>query len=859
MQPDHRALIRLLFVFSGAAGLLYEIAWAKLLALFLGNTAYAQATVIGVFMAGLAAGSIWFGRVADRSSSPLRLYAWLEIGIGVLGFLFPALLNFLSRFYVALAAGTEETPKLIWLRLLISALAVFVPTLLMGGTLPALGRFFIAQPGATRENVARLYYLNCLGAVLGALVAGFVLIQWIGVPGTIFGAATINVAVGLVSFWLAKRLTSPSPGESQDGEGGRRLRAPTGRDQHTEAAGRRAEAPPEEAIRENERSGHGTVLPALFLSGFAAMAYQICLIRMVAIGFGSTVYSFTIIVAAFIAGISIGSAVIGRVRVRDHVRAFSLVQWGIVLAFLLQLPLYRRSPYFAVQVRTAFDLTAGGFYAAEATKAVVVMLLLLVPTALMGMTFPLAAQVHSARQRAVGANVGLVYGFNTVGNLLGAILASVLLLPWLGLEKTFALALAFNFLAGALVVGAMQRLPVLHRWLAAGVTAVAAAALLLWNLGWTVPINHTVESLRVHSDPPASFEEFSKRFVRYPPKFMQEDANATVVVYESLEDPVLAVNGKIQATGIGDVMTEILHAHIPLSLHPDAQDVLVVGLGSGVTVGAALQHPIARIDVIELSPAVVEAARSQFAPHNHEFWKDPRARLIVEDGAAFLKVTRNKYDVVLNTLSHPWVAGVGNLFAVEYFRDCAEHLNPDGVVLLWVHLYEMDNETARLMIRTFMHVFPHVSTWMSQQDGLLIGSRSPIRHDLEAIRRRLSSDTISNDLSRLGLDYPPLLLSHHLFDEEGSRRLAGKGAVNSQVHPVLDFRAALALFRNVHATLLSDAFARMYHEGDLPPLLAEQNRQQPLSEEDYQGIIAHLSRDLRSDDPILDFYRKKRK
>jgi spermidine synthase len=664
--------------------------------------------------------------------------------------------------------------------------------------------------------------------VIGALLAGFALIHLMGITATIYIAAALNLLVALVAIRLATRVPVGEPVSNVPAK---------------------VESLPITPLRRR------LVLGALFLSGFAAMACQVCFFRIVGIGFGSTVYSFTVVVAAFITGLTLGSALLVRLPIRDPYRFFGLVQWGVVLTFLLQLPLFHRIPYFAVLIRTQFDLTSAGFYAAEATKAGAVLGLLLLPTMFMGMSFPLAAQLCSDRMDALGRRVGFVYGFSTVGNLFGAIGSSILLLPWLGLEGTFYLVLGLSFLSGALIVGSKRN--AISPGLSVTLAAVFCCSLGLWNVGWTIPINHTVESVRIHTDVPESFDDYCKRVVKYPPKFMQEDATATVIVFESMGDPVLAINGKIQATGIGDVRTEMLEAHIPLLLHPAAQDVLAIGLGSGVTIGAALQHPIARMDVVELSPGVVQAAETCFRKYNHDCLRDPRVRLYVEDGAAFVKTTRQKYDVILNTISHPWVAGVGNLMSIEYFRDCAERLQPDGVMLLWIHLYEMDDATARIILRSFLRVFPHVSTWMSQNDALLVGSRMPIPVDVDQIRQRMATELVDQDLSRLGLQYPPRLFCHNLFDERATRALAGAGRVNSQDHPVLDFLAAQMVFRNVHVSLFGEEFGRVYADGSLPPLLDAFARQQPLDRDDFTMIVAHLSPQLKADDPILIFYRNK--
>jgi spermidine synthase len=602
---------------------------------------------------------------------------------------------------------------------------------------------------------------------------------------------------------------------------------------------------------------HALVLWALFLSGFAAMVYQVCFIRIIAIGFGSTVYSFSVMVAAFIAGLTIGSAWIGRIAVRDHYRAFGIAQWGIVVAFLALLPLYKRSPYLAVQLRTLFPLTATSFFAYEAAKALAVGVSLLLPTVLMGMTFPLAAQLNARKVENTGRSVGVVYGFNTVGNLLGAILGGVLLLPALGLERSFTVALALNLAAGLLIVATVPSWPTARRAVAVAACVALVVVLYMVNTGWTVPINHAVETLRIRERISGGFDAFCKRVVKHPALFAQEDANASVVVYDDLDDRVLVINGKIQATAIGDVTYQLLEGHVPLLLRPDARDVLVVGLGGGITVGAVLQHPVTRVDVVELSPAVARAARESFGDANHHCLDDPRVRLHVEDGAAFVKTSRSEYDVILNTLSHPWIAGVGNLFAVEYFRDCAQRLRPGGVMLLWFHLYEMDNETARMIVRTFGRVFPHIQTWFAHNDVLVIGSQNPVGGDLRRIEERFADPKVARDLERGTIATLPMLLCHQLFDEEGSRRLMGDGPVHLQHRPRIEFQAAQSFFVNAVATLLSDEFERTYRGDQLPPLLTEYAREHPLTREDYEMMALHIAREARSDDSILWFYRSK--
>ena len=474
------------------------------------------------------------------------------------------------------------------------------------------------------------------------------------------------------------------------------------------------------------------MLVAVTLSGVVSLAFEVALDPVAVFGVGLLDLFLLLVSRAFVGGIATGSWLVHRgwVPGKDAFRQFGLAQAGIAFSVLVTLPFYDKLPLLVMQLGALFPRTPEAFYPFEAFKFTVCFLLMLAPATFIGMTLPLATRVVTRAVDEVGSRVGAVFSLNTLGNVVGALSAALVFLPWLGLRGTILAGVGVNVLiAGAMILasgteagrGAPRR-----RWGLATAAFAAFAAYVLVLPGWDMRLldigayrQTRVGFLMSDGDPWSKAKAYETLFHR-------DDANATITVGKGANDLYLSTNGKVDASLAADAGTQKLLAHLPLMLKPAAKDVLVVGLGSGMTAGAVLTHPVSALDVVEISEGVVEANRF-FVEANRRPLEDPRTRLHLEDAGSFLRLSDRKYDVVISEPSNPWVAGIGNLFSADFYQETNRHLKPGGLMVQWFHTYEIDDSTFQLVLRTFAANYKHVTMWQIQQaDVMLVGSNEPI-------------------------------------------------------------------------------------------------------------------------------------
>ncbi|MGH7788442.1 MAG: spermidine synthase, partial [Candidatus Binatia bacterium] len=561
-------------------------------------------------------------------------------------------------------------------------------------------------------------------------------------------------------------------------------------------------------------------LAALALSGFAAMGYEVLFARVIGLAFGSSTHSFTVMLMAFITGIALGSAIVGRRTVRRPLWWLAASQLGVVVALLAVTPLVARLPYVIARQRIVLLDAPNGFELDLLGKAGLCLAILLVPTTCLGFGFPLVARVQARSPQDIGARVGSTYAWNTVGNVLGAVLTSLLLLPALGLNGAFHANLALNAAAGVLLLLVAGEAARPRR---VALAAAAAAVLALYaalGTGWSDSIRYAVRHLRLRSaadpgldaaarasHPASSFTAWQAAFVRPPgsrtPYFFAEDAHTTVLAFgEKPGDIYLHVNGKADASSAAtDLDTQLLLAHAPLLTVRDTASVLVIGYGSGITTGSVLRYPVERVDVVEISRGVLQAD-PLFAEANGGALADPRVHVYEDDGQSFLRTVPRTYDVIISEPSNPWIAGVGNLFTVEFFAAARDRLNPGGVFTCWFHTYEQSDENVALIVRTLTTVFPHALVFADADfgNGVAVASLAPLAPDFAAMETRFAA--VRDDLARLKIPNLLAMLSHQRVSAAAARELVGPGPLNSVAHPRLEFAAPRAMFEHQASFLL---------------------------------------------------------
>lgn len=750
-------LVLLCFVLSGATGLVYEVAWTRSLTLVFGTTSFAVSTTLAGFMAGLGGGALLFGKLVDRWGRPLRVYALLELGIGAWALAFPALLAWLVPLYQAAWEGYRFSVLPLRVGLLLPAL--LVPTALMGGTLPALMRHFEGRTEGLGGRAGLLYGLNTLGAVLGAGATGFGLLPRLGLSSTTALAATLNLAIGVVALWLSW----PESGRAR----------PPG-------------PPHRDAVVRPRDAG---LLVVFAVSGFVALLSESAWTRGLTLVLGSSTYAFTIMLATFLTGLSAGSLLMARVVARDPdlLRVLGSLQAAIGIASLAAAHLFGELPLLYLHL---FKAVSGATALLVGGQFVLAALIMLVPALLMGAVFPVVVQGLAGR--GAGELVGRAYAANTAGAVLGALLGGFVLIPAAGIANTLilgaglSLAIAFGVFAGSR-----------RHWRAASVTAVLLLALPALAPRWEALVmssgvyKEAPLYLSLYPGPGAVFRRLLPQFRLL---FYREGPTATVVVTErpSLEDHrhlALAIDGKVDASTAGDMPTQILSGHLPLLLHSPAEKVLVVGVASGVTLGAVTRHPVRQVTAVEIEPAVVAASRL-FEGFNHRPLDDPRVRLVVEDARTLLLLSRDRYDVIISEPSNPWMSGPARLFTREFFELGRARLEPGGLFVQWLQLYGMTQDSLKALLRTFQRVFPHVLLFQTAPgDLLLAGAPDPLAMPVDQAREKMRAPGVAADLARVGVrDVLDLLVRFRLGDRE-VRAYAGDGPLNTDDNALIEFSA----------------------------------------------------------------------
>ncbi|MFC1559255.1 hypothetical protein ACFL39_01555 [Gemmatimonadota bacterium] len=801
------------FFISGVAGLIYEVVWARYLDLVLGGTTYAHIMVLTAFMGGMAGGAWWFGQRADRIRKPLVTYAILELAVGAWGLLFPLLFAILSKFYLLLAGPLGTTgPGGIVNKLLFSVLLLAPSTFLMGGTLPLLVRVVTSIPEKVGRRVAGLYFINSLGATGGALLAGFALIPGLGVQGALFFAAALNLLVGgvLLLMW---RMGVFEPRESETPEAS----------ETSEASGEVDGRGDEEQIEVEDESGQGEALPeedgpipefegvgeeklnswgrvavlGAGISGMIVMIYEVAWIRLLSTILGSSTYSFTLMLSAFITGIAFGSLISRRLaRIGRPFLLFGISQILVGGMLLLSLPLYAKLPYFFLDLQSSIPRTDAGYPLFEATKYVFCLLIMLPPTLASGAALPLAADVVARLRGNISQPVGRIWAVNTLGTIFGALGGGLLLLPMLGVELTLQIGIVINM---ALGIWILSLNPLFGRERIRKLV-VGIAMLLIMFFGLSPAWDQRALALGAfHSrgDVAEARETFQAEYDIQNLVFYTEDINGTVATLQYEDNHSLVVNGKTDAsTYIGDQVTQTLIAAIPALMVPDAKRTLVVGLGSGQTAGHLLSYPVSSVEIVEISPGVIEASH-YFDGINGRPLEDPRTELVKQDAKTYL-LTRpeNRYDLILSEPSNPWIAGIGGLFSVEYFTTLQEHLEIGGVVAQWIHSYQQTEETLTSVLMTFHEVFPYVSVWsLAPGDVLLVGSPSPFVWNFNDTQAMLERSAVKADLERIYITSLFTLLNRQMLGPLVVDEITSiEGPLNTDNFPFLEYNAPKAAF-----------------------------------------------------------------
>jgi spermidine synthase len=775
------SLLGILFM-SGANGLMMEIVLRRQLLLSLGVTHYSVATVLTVFMAGLALGSFLFGRLADHIEYPIRFYSLLEVGIGMSGLLLIAAFSYLDPLYSKLhmVFGTTGSPNIL-IKLLPASIILLIPTTLMGGTLPMIGKALANENQSAGPPLGLLYGVNTFGGVIGVIGATFFLLGTAGASLALIIVSTANTLIGLVSLLLFGKTIRIATVDSKSGD---------------------------TKLKSNNTSGRRTGLDkislvAFFLAGFAALSLEVHWTRILAYVVGSHGYAFGIILAAFLCGIAFGSTFVSRFTDR-LLRPALWLGWAQLLiagtafaASIVMLRLRGLTGWLTLHTGDSW----GRFITAEMA---ILFALLLAPTFCMGAVFPLVMTVCINTYEKLGQSVGKAYLLNTLGSIFGAVFAGFIFIPHLGIMRGLKLTILVSMLGAVILFLNIS-----------GKRMVKVSAMIIIILFGTFitysPIGYQLQYLRM-----------GERLI-----FYDESSSATVSVREDEQGGrILSVNGLDEVpVDPASLLTFRVLAHLPMLLHPDPLNVMVLSLGGAITTGSVARHPLEQIDAIELCPPVVKAA-ALFESWNYGVLRDPRLQVILQDGRNHLLTTPKKYDVITADATHPWSADSWILYTKEMYRLVRSRLTDQGIFCQWVPLHWMSMDDFKCVLRTIRTEFPYMSLWYTGSYVVALGSQKPIRLDISDFTRRMQKPAIRQDLASVGVDSPASLLGLHLLVDDGIDRFVGPGPLNTDDLAYLEHSASRCFGRettpeNLAALLQARQFPEFLLTGNYPEEFAD--------------------------------------
>ena len=750
----HPALL-LLFAGSGCSALIYEIVWYQLLQLVIGSTAVSLGVLLATCMGGLCLGSLLLPRFLSPSRHPLRVYAAVELGIGLCGILALVGMPLVSGIYVAAAA--HGFPSVL-LRALICAACLLPPTMLMGASLPAAARWLKTSAEGV-SWMGLLYGANTAGAVFGCLLAGFYLLRVFDMATATFVAAGINLAVALASLLLAR--LSP----------------------HRTAA----EASPVDGAGV---SGYWPVYAAIALSGAGALGAEVVWTRLLGLMLGATVYTFSIILSIFLVGLGIGSAVgsivlrsIARPRVTMGCCQMALAAAVAWTAWMLSdsLPYWPINPFLSTSLWYTFQLD------------MVRCLWAILPAALLwGASFPLALAAVAPRGGDPGRLVGRVYAANTGGAIVGALAFSMVLIPWIGTRYSETVLIGIGAVSALVVLAPLV-------WRA---RSAAGAALLL-----AATCVAALMAARV-SDVPGELIAYGRRMTtstgRSEILFTAEGMNSSIAISRWSDGAIqFHVSGKVEAsTEPYDMRLQRMLGHLPALIHGQPRSALIVGFGAGVTAGTFVLHPtIQRIVICEMEPLIPKTAKQYFHAQHYDVLDDRRTQIFYDDARHYVLTTPEKFDIITSDPIHPFVKGSATLYSKEYFEMVKGRLNPGGIVTQWVPLYESDMDTVKSEIATFFDVFPDGSIFANELNGggydlVMLGWAGPAKIDVDAVEARLEQpayQAVAQSLRDVGFNSAIQMLGTYAGQASDLRPWLADAEINRDGDLRLQYLAGLAL------------------------------------------------------------------
>jgi spermidine synthase len=672
MSPPHNHRIWVMaicFFASGFAGLSYEICWIRKASVIFGSTTFAVSTVMAVFFGGLAIGSYLFGQFSRKLGRPLMAYAFLEVCLGVIALLNPEIFvwseNLYRHFYSVLI---DNAALLLLTRLTLVTLVILPPTILMGATLPLFCSYYVNNKDKISLTVSLLYGLNTLGAAIGSAVTGFMLIPTIGINKTIWLAGAMNICIGLIAY-RHQILTASTNILIKDNFSSK----------------------PEITVRLDR---DGRIIYALFfLSGFVALGTEVLWVRYLSLLINNTVYTYTLTLTITLTGIVLGSVLISNIGDRTRLRAliFGLVH---ILNSLIVLSLMVLPADLWQKVMSSVSLPSRTIW--------IITLLLLVPSVLSGISFPLAIRMAVDRPSLVASRVGSMYAINTVGGIVGSLIVGFLFLPHMGLQKSLYLNTALGLLIGGCALIFLER--------SVSFQVKSILVILGFSCWVSIPI---VTGTHLPID---FLHDNTKKLIDYREGL---EVNLAVNRFTDNNELILEINRLWQGSNLKN--HQIMAAHVPMMFHASPKSVLVVGVGVGKTASSFLYHDVTKLDCVDIESSLFDIVRKNF---DSSWMDDKRVRLITEDGRNYINNTNTKYDIISVEVGQTFRPGISSFYTLDFYQHARSRLNSNGIICQFIPINLINVDVFRSLINSFIQIFPNSILWYNDSELLLLGSPS---------------------------------------------------------------------------------------------------------------------------------------
>ena len=767
-ERNKKFLLYTVLFLSGVTALMYQVIWIRKFGLVFGFHVFSISTVLTAFMAGLAIGSLWFGKLIDRKKNPLKVFFWLEIGIGLFALLFPVLFDGLTRLYAQIAQNLYIEQYYIQLiRFFLSFLFLLIPTILMGGTLPVIIKYVIRDLSRFGDQVSGLYSINNLGAVTGCFIAGFILVINIGLTASLYAGAFLNLLNAAIVYWLYKKYDYTYTGETKPSA--------------------TASQKPANKQTQLPRYAVKIALWVFAIEGFTTLAYEVLWTRvLVGFSYDKTTYFYTTILISFIFGLSFGSLLIKKYvdRIKDLLGILIIIQVFIGITTAASLIFFSKIAPVLIQQRDLFSTwmeTSGKEY-------FIFFLILSVPTTLMGMTYPVVSKIYSDNIKSMGKKMGKIGFLDTVGSILGSFVAGFILIPFIGVVKSMMLVIFINLALGLLVLLFHPGYSLFKK--SRMILVIAAGAFLVI---FFKPVNSYFSWWDRLELKDSWFGNHYEEMLFYDEG---EDATVMILRYPDEHKRSLMINGHNTAyTSKRDLSVNRQLGYMPYILHPDPENAMVVGFGLGVTAYSLTVPDIKEVDVAEICPGVIKGA-PVFAQWNHNVQHHPKVTVFNEDGRSILFMTDKKYDIITSNAIHPRLNN--NVYTKDYYEICLDKLSEDGVFCQWIPQNWMSETEYKSLIKAFTEAFPHVSLWyVNEYSTMAVGTHQPLNVSYNQIKNKFENETMYRELEEVGIMGPDWFVAQYWMSDQEVRNWVKEFPSNTDNFPLVEFSKVISIEPNV--------------------------------------------------------------